>query len=406
VEYGRPTLAACAEGKPVTVGSDRAGLYVHVPFCASVCPYCDFAVLVAGDERRGAYLDAIEGEAAMYAESDFVFDTVYLGGGTPSQLEPEQLALILDGLRRRLEVAADARLHLEVNPEDVSVERARAWRELGFSFLSLGVQSLDDDELRFLGRTHSADRAIRAFETLREIGFHTLSIDLIYGLAAQTREGWISRLGEALRLGPDHLSCYQLTVHEGTLFGRRRARGELSEATDGFQAELLLLAHRLLADEGLEGYEVSSFAAGVEHRSRHNCKYWNHEPYLGLGPSAHSFDGGSRWWNSTKLRLWQRAVDRGRRPVAGEERLSRAELAFEAVMLGLRTTDGIDLDAYRRRFGRDLLAVNAVAVDRLVADHRLQVAAGRLRPTISGLAVADSLATQIDTGLPSTPDRG
>jgi len=374
----------------------RAGLYIHVPFCASVCPYCDFAVTLAGEERRQAYVAGIGREAAMAAADGLVFDTVYLGGGTPSALTTDQLGEILGALRAQLSLDGDAWTFLEINPEDVSSASVRAWRELGVRTVSLGVQAFDDAALGFLRRRHTADDARRALDRLRQGGFATVSLDLIYGLPGQTADSWRRQLEEAAARSADHLSCYQLTIHQGTVFGRRQALGSLGEASEPVQAELFLLTHRVLAELGYEGYEVSNFAASPGHRSRHNLKYWSHLPYLGLGPSAHSFVGRRRFWNQRKLRAWQRAVDAGCRPVEEAEDLGDAELALEAVMLGLRTADGVDLSLLRSSHGVNLVELNRQTIERFCDSGHLVLEAGRLRPTVSGMAIADTLARSLE----------
>ena len=371
--------------------STGAGLYIHVPFCTSVCPYCDFAVTIAGEERRAAWAAGVVREAEMYAECGLAFDTVYLGGGTPSSLAPERLASVFDGLRGRLEIDESAVFYLEANPEDVTLETVAAWRQLGVDVVSLGVQSFDDEALAFLGRQHSASDARAAVEILLAAGFHTVSVDLIYGLSGQTPGGWKAQLASAVSLGIDHLSCYQLTFHGGTLFGRRLDRGLMEQVPEREQADLFFLTHEVLSDAGYEGYEVSNFAAMPEHRSRHNQKYWDHTPYLGLGPSAHSFSNGRRWWNRRKLRQWQAAVDSGRPPIEDEERPSREELLLEALMLGLRTTDGVDLAAVRDLYGEDLSATNATTIARFCKSGHLRMDDSCLRPTLTGLAIADTI---------------
>ena len=379
-------------------GAVGAGLYIHVPFCASVCPYCDFAVTLAGEERRQAYVAGIGREAAMAAADGLAFDTVYLGGGSPSALAPDQLAEILGAVRARLEVGEDAWTFLEINPEDVSAASVRAWRELGVRTVSVGVQSFDDAALGFLGRRHTADDARRAVDWLREGGFATVSLDLIYGLPGQSADGWRRQLEEAVARSADHVSCYQLTIHHGTIFGRRQARGELAEAAEPVQAELFLLTHQVLTELGYEGYEVSNFAAAPGHRSRHNLKYWSHVPYLGLGPSAHSFVGRRRFWNQRKLRAWQRAVDAGCRPAEASEELGDVELALEAVMLGLRTAEGVDIEGLRTRYGVELVERNRSTIERLCDSGHLMLEADRLRPTVSGMAIADTLARSLELG--------
>jgi len=374
------------------VGEPPAGLYIHVPFCASVCPYCDFAVTIAGAERRAAWAEGVVREAAMRAASGPEFDTVYLGGGTPSSLMIGSLSEVLDGLRRELRVLDDARLHIEVNPEDVTPENITGWRGLGVRFVSLGVQSLVDTELRFLGRRHTAAEAETAARMLLEGGFETVSIDLIYGLKGQRPSALRTQLERAVALGVQHLSCYQLTFHEGTLFGRRLHQKMLSELPVDEEAELFFLTHKVLLERGLAAYEVSNFAVGPTHRSAHNQKYWDHSPYLGLGPSAHSWIGGRRWWNRSKLRLWQSEVDSGRVPMEGHERPTPNQLVLEALMLGLRTTDGVDVDRVRRLTGVDLSVANRKTLERLVTTGLVVVDGPVIRPTLEGMAVADTLA--------------
>jgi oxygen-independent coproporphyrinogen-3 oxidase len=382
--------------------STHPGLYLHIPFCSAICPYCDFAVLTGGAERRASFVDHLLAEIRMWAEDRDAFpeiDTIYFGGGTPSALAPAALARIIAALRESLSIRDDAWIFFEANPEDVTAESALAWRSLGARTLSLGIQSFDADALRFLGRRHDPPQARHSFEIARAAGFDTVSIDLIYGLAGQTPEGWRSTLEAAVALRPEHLSCYQLTFHEGTPFGFRLARGKMTEMPEPEQAELFLLTHRFLADNGLTGYEVSNFARSLEHQSRHNRKYWDHTPYLGLGPSAHSFSGLAgrrRWWNERKLRPYEMKVDLGERPVAGGEELTSRDLALEALMLGFRTAAGVDLGRLRERYEIDLAASDGPLIDRLAREGLLEVAGERLVPTLAGWAVADSLARNFE----------
>jgi len=372
-----------------------AGLYIHVPFCSSVCPYCDFAVTIAGDDRRRAFLDALDREIALAYNHGLEFDTVYFGGGTPSSLTPEQLGRTLSTLETELVLDPDTIRHLEINPDDVSETNAAAWRDLGFDFASLGVQCFDDDALAFLGRRHRSADAIRAAEILRDTGFATVSVDLIFGLPGQTADDWRRQLETILSLGVHHLSCYQLTIHDGTIFGRRRTRGEFRELDDDAQAELYLLTHELLTAAGWKAYEVSNFAASPDHRSKHNQKYWDHTPYLGLGPSAHSLVDRRRWWNQRKVRLWTAALEDGRSPVEGQECLTDTELFLEAVMLGLRTAEGIDLERLRDRFGDEIATLDEPAVERLAKSGNLRCDGPRIHPTPKGMAVAEGLVRTI-----------
>lgn len=383
----------------------RPGLYLHIPFCSAICPYCDFAVLTGGAERQARFVEHLLVEIRMWREDRDSFpeiDTIYFGGGTPSALAPHDLARILEALRKNLSIREDAWIFFEANPEDVTVESARAWRELGVRTLSLGVQSFDAGDLRFLGRRHDPGQARQSVEIARAAGFDTVSIDLIYGLAGQTPESWRRTLDAALALTPDHLSCYQLTIHEGTPFGFRLARGTMAELPEPAQADLFLLTHRVLASHGFPGYEVSNFARSPEHRSRHNRKYWDHTPYLGLGPSAHSYAGTRRWWNERKLGPYEARIETEARPVAGSEELTAADLALEALMLGFRTAEGIAIDQLREEYGIDLPERNQPLLEKLVEEGLLRVEGSRLIPTLEGWAVADSLARDFELAAPTS----
>ena len=426
---GAPAVATTAETVPETAAetiamptSDSPGLYVHVPFCSAVCPYCDFAVARAAAGARERYVELLLREAESWGEEwlrlvgGAPFGTVYLGGGTPSILAPDQLDRLVGGLTRRLPVPADTWLALEANPEDVTPERLEHLRRLGVRTLSLGVQSFDPRALKFLGRRHTPEQAEAAVEQALAAGFHTVSVDLIFGLPAdRTGPGALARSLECLvALRPQHVSCYQLTVHEGTPFGRGLDRGVIRELPEAAQAEAYERVVGTLAAAGYAAYEVSNFALspeaadeaageGKDHRSRHNRKYWRHVPYLGLGPGAHSFvplggrRRGRRWWNERSIPVWTERMGRvgrpeaGGRPVAGEEELGPDAMALEAAMLGLRTADGVDLEDFRERFGVDLVGRNQALVERLAEEGLVEVTEGRLRPTARGFAVADGL---------------
>jgi oxygen-independent coproporphyrinogen-3 oxidase len=401
------------------------GLYLHIPFCSAICPYCDFSVLKAGVPARQRFVEHLVAEVALAARewSDpRPFDTLYFGGGTPSLLPPEDLDRALGACRAQLRLVTPW-IFLEANPEDVTAPACAAWRALGVRTLSLGVQSFSDEALRFLGRRHTAGQARAAVETAQAAGFDTVSVDLIFGLPGQKPEAWQRELAAAAALGPGHLSCYQLTIHARTRFGVAAKRGQLSEMPEGEQAVLFEITHRVLAHAGYAAYEVSNFARGRDHESRHNRKYWDHTPYLGLGPSAHSLafadatgvgstsdssrgPSARRWWNELRTPRWESRVAAGERPVEAEESLGPKALATEAVMLGLRTAAGIDLGAFMKRYGVDLLAANDALVDRLTTEGHLFVHADpyggrRLVPTASGLAVADGMAASFDIPLPS-----
>jgi putative oxygen-independent coproporphyrinogen III oxidase len=300
--------------------------------------------------------------------------------------------------RENLSIQDTAEVFFEANPEDVTAESVRTWRNLGVRFLSLGIQSFDAEALKLLGRRHTPEQARHSVEIARAAGFETVSIDLIYGLPDQPFEVWRRTLEEAVALAPDHLSCYQLTFHEGTPFGVRLARGKMTELPEEAQAELFRFTHEYLRDHGYPGYEVSNFARSPEHRSRHNQKYWRHVPYLGLGPSAHSFSGTRRWWNERALKPYEARIDAEEKPIVGNEELTRQDLALEALMLGLRTCEGIGLEEFRGRYGVDLRKYNEPLIERLAGEGLLRLEDGALVPTLAGLAVTDSLARAFEVG--------
>jgi oxygen-independent coproporphyrinogen-3 oxidase len=328
----------------------------------------------------------------------FPCDTLYFGGGTPSLLAAAEVAAIVEELSRRGWLAPASPVSLEANPEDATKASLAGLRDAGVETLSLGVQSLDPETLRFYGRRHTREDAIRSVELARTVGFGSVSIDLMYGAPFESEERLRRDLMEAVSLEPDHISCYQLTVHERTLFGRRARAGKLSECADERQATFFRLVHRFLGGAGYAAYEVSNFARAAENRSRHNRKYWLHAPYLGLGPSAHSFDGRARTWNERSFFAWERRLLAGESPSAGREDLDDGDLLLETLMLRLRTPEGVDLGALERRFGIDLERSNRTFLDRACREALLIRDGSWIRPTLDGLAVADGLARSFNLG--------
>ncbi len=376
------------------------GLYIHVPFCARVCPYCDFAVQTGGPRKRQTYVQTLLGEIRWWGggESGWraaePFDTLYLGGGTPSSLTADALEQILTAVRQALPMAVEVSITLEANPEEVDDASLAAWRSLGVSRLSLGVQSFDAAVLETLGRSHTPEQATEAVERSTAAGFEAVSLDLIFAVPGKARAMWESSLQRAVELRPHHISCYEFTVHQGTRFFRARQRGHFAEVADDDKAELFFFSHRFLADAGYPAYEVSNFARHPEFRSPHNAKYWSHAPYLGLGPSAHSFDGmHERWWNERRLIDWQNAVGEAGSGVSEAETLTAEQRVLEVLALGLRTTAGVDLEHIVGRYGVDLMPANADLIERLAKRGVIEGGTGaRLVPTLDGMAIADTLA--------------
>jgi len=360
------------------------GLYVHVPFCRGKCPYCGFhsstdLTLVP------PWLAALEEEAGRYREAFPAFDTLYLGGGTPSLLSLGDLERLLAFLRRLFAFAPGSEITLEANPDDLTPDKLRGYRELGITRLSLGVQSLEDRELRFLGRRHTAAQAEWALNAALTAGFAAVAVDLIYGLPGQSLLTWESTLNRLLTYRPQHLSCYQLTAEAGTVFKARLEQGEFALPGEEDGLAFFLFTSEFLGDQGYCHYEVSNFARGQENISRHNRKYWQHVPYLGLGPAAHSFAEGRRWWNQADLTAYLKTLARGETPVAGREVLTPEQLRLEALLLGFRTRFGVEV-------GLLLAAPNGQEnLARLREAGLVELSDGLAIPTREGLAVADRL---------------
>ena len=366
-------------------GGEAAGLYIHAPFCRGKCPYCDFYSEAPTEASMDAWLGAIGREADLYRDRFPAFDSLHLGGGTPSLLSARTLSALLDVLRRTFRFLPGSEFAIEVNPDDVTHEKAALFRELGFNRVSVGAQSFDDAELRALKRRHTAAQTLKALDVLRSAGFDNIGIDLMYGLGGQTLADWEQTLGRALAFGPEHLSCYQLTIEKGTPYGKMLAKGRLTELDDETGREFFLFTSRLLTERGFVHYEISNFAIDDAHRSRHNGKYWRGAPYLGLGPSAHSFHGGERWWSHRSLKKHLRALGSGGPPAEGRETLTPDQIQLEALYLGFRTKEGVSLEVIH-----DFPAWEAV-LSELRDSGLARVVNGRILPTPEGFLVADSL---------------
>ncbi len=322
-------------------------------------------------------------EARLYAERFSSFDSLYIGGGTPTVLDDTQMERLFSALRAHFTFAPDTEITVEANPDDIDDEKLCLLRSLGINRLSFGVQSFDDGELRFLKRRHDAARAQAAIAAARDAGFANIGIDLMYGLPGQTKKSWRTTLERALSFGPEHLSCYQLTVAEQTPLGDMAAAGAVALPGEKSQEDFFLSTSRTLERRGYTHYEVSNFAIGDAFRCRHNRKYWTHVPYLGLGPAAHSFDGVHRWWNHRSVERYCEVLSKGARPIEGSEQLSEEQLALERLSLGLRTREGVR--------AADIPAHAMPIVDQLKRSRLLKAAEGRLYPTRRGYLVADSL---------------
>jgi oxygen-independent coproporphyrinogen III oxidase len=388
--------------------AELPGLYIHIPFCLWKCAYCGF-YSITDRSLIPAFRSALRREMALYRGWATSFDTLYIGGGTPSVLPEGNLEGLIADIQASFAIATDAEITVEANPADITESLLAALRRSGVNRLNVGVQSFDDDSLALLGRRHTALQAIGAIQRVHDAGFVNIGLDLIYGLPSSPAEGangdmmphrvpicsplttWLATLNTAISLNPDHLSCYQLTLEEGTPLTERYLRGEVILPDESRQADFFLRTAQILEESGYRHYEISNFARhGRE--SRHNRKYWNHVPYLGLGPAAHSFSGRERRWNRNSVDAYIGDLESGREPIEAREILSDEQLRLEALFLGFRTRRGICLEAFKARYGRNLLADKGDMIERLSGEGLVEIRDGFLRPTRSGMAVADSLA--------------
>lgn len=375
-----------------------SGLYLHIPFCAHACPYCDFSFeLWRGDLAR-RFLEALTVELGHRAAEpdwrDVTFDTVFVGGGTPTCLSRERLARLFTLVRAHLRVAPDAEITVEANPETVTDEKLAGLLEAGVDRLSIGVQSFSDVFLRRLGRHHSAERAVRAVRQARRAGFRSLNLDLMFAVPGQSMPDWDETLAQALDLAPDHLSTYCLTIEAGTPFGRQAAAGQVVLPDEEAQLAMYQRAIERLTGQGYRQYEVSNFARpGAE--CRHNLVYWMGGNYLGLGPSAHSHVDGRRFANARHLETYLRLIEARGTATDLDEHLSIEQRTGESILLGLRMTEGLDVRAFASRFGPDAYASRRDRIAALTASGLLERSGHRLRLTRQGLAVADAVCAEL-----------
>ena len=370
-------------------GRNGFGVYVHVPFCASRCGYCDFNTYTASEASQEGYLDALLGELRMAGKviSPERVDTVFVGGGTPTLLDPGDLARVLDAIDATWGLAPGAEVTTEANPESVGPESLRALRRAGFTRLSLGMQSVAPHVLRVLDRRHTAGRAPRAAVEAREAGFEHVNLDLIYGTPGETAEDFAESLAAVVGAGVDHVSAYALIVEDGTRMAARMRRGEVPYPDDDVAADRYLAADAALTAAGFQWYEVSNWATSEAARCAHNMLYWTGGDWWGLGPGAHSHVGGVRWWNVKHPSAYASRLKDGTSPGHGRELLTAEDEHMEDVMLRVRLRDGIAL-----------AEVDAAGAARAYENGLLDPgahAAGRLSLTLRGRLLADAVVRDL-----------
>jgi oxygen-independent coproporphyrinogen-3 oxidase len=344
-----------------------AGIYVHIPFCSKKCPYCDF-YSITDQSLKQPFIEALIQEMQMVSSPPLVCDTLYFGGGTPSVFKAINIERIIENTYRLFNFLHDTEITIEVNPGTVTSEKLKGYQSVSINRINIGVQSFNDEFLNFLGRIHSSNDADLTIRGARKAGFDNIGIDLIYGIPGQTKKTWLSDLRKAVEFEPEHLSCYMLTYEKGTPLDRERRQGRFKPVASSLSAELFETTMEYLAAHGYVQYEISNFAKNASKISRHNFKYWSFSPYLGFGPSAHSFIELRRYWNCRSVKKYIENIKEGRVPIEEKELLSKEQRMMEMVYLGLRKTDGIDIDAIDENLGINFRQIFAEKIKQLEED--------------------------------------
>jgi len=382
----------------------ETAIYIHIPFCDHKCIYCDFYSIVSY-ENVSSYLIALKKEIDFFSEKyseDRKIISLFFGGGTPSFMEPEYISEIIRHLKKNFHLVDDAEITLETNPGTVSKEKLRKFREIGINRISIGIQSFDEDELKFLTRIHDSKTAIKTVQDAAYSGFDNISIDLIFNLPKQTKEIWRSNLEQAAKLPVKHISAYSLILERGTILNKMVLDGKVKMQSEDYDADLYEFTINFLTQHGYDQYEVSNFARD-DKECVHNNAYWRYKDYLSFGTSAHSFvnlltgkAGGKRWWNYSALNLYNRAIEKNGHAVIGEELLTQNEMLEEYVMLALRSK-GLDLVELKNLFGGNWFEKNKNFLNQLKNESFLISKNNLLAFTPKGYAICDEILAKLES---------
>ena len=371
-----------------------AGIYIHIPFCAKRCTYCDFYTEVA-PKLIPVLVDSIVRELNVrksYLQNETI-NTIYFGGGTPSILNPEEFSKIFETIFSIYSVDKNAEITFEANPDDLTVDFFDSIKTLPFNRISIGIQSFDDEDLKRINRRHSAKQAAEAVKNAQNAGFTNISIDLIYGLPFQTIEKWNRQLDTALSLNIQHVSAYGLTYEEGTKLWKQRENGTVKPVIDETMNEMYLLLVNKMKENGFEAYEISNFAIR-NFRSRHNSSYWKQDMYLGVGPSAHSYDLNSRQWNIASITKYISALENNTTFFEKEE-LTLFDRYNDYVMVSLRTLEGIDLAFLEQKFGLELATYCFVNIQSYIENNYVIHSNKKLSLTLEGIMISNQILIQL-----------
>ena len=364
------------------------GIYIHIPFCLKKCAYCDFASYTNSYSLAKDYIDAVISEMAEYKGEKA--DTVYIGGGTPTSLPPDLLLKLIDGANKIFNISQNAEITVECNPKTADYHYFKSLKTGGVNRLSIGLQSLIDSELKFLGRIHSAKDAIFCVESAKEAGFDNINLDYMFGLSCQTKESVMESLEKIISLSPAHLSCYSLIIEENTPFGKLAKNGEILQMDEDLDREIYKEIICVLKKNGYEHYEISNFAKEGKF-SRHNTKYWKRQPYIGLGAAAHSFYDGKRFSNPETIDQYIDFTKNGF--FAEKETLSLEDEISEFMFLGLRLLRGISLTEFKNYFKCNLYDIYKTEIPELISLGLLEQNGDYLRLTMRGIDVSNEVFT-------------
>ncbi|MCC8154981.1 MAG: radical SAM family heme chaperone HemW [Tannerellaceae bacterium] len=371
-----------------------AGLYIHIPFCAKRCIHCDF-FSNTDMSYKTSYLEALVKEMQLRKDylSDSLIKTIYLGGGTPSQLSPGDLRQLLDAVYRNFSIGEMPEITLEVNPDDITQAYIKELRKLPVNRISMGIQSFQDDELKFLNRRHTSEQAIQAVKNLQANGYTNISIDLIYGLPNQSRANWSANVMQALALQVPHISAYHLMYEEGTTLYRLKEQGKVIPTHEEDSLEAFHYLITTLRENGYQQYEISNFAR-PGFIARHNSSYWTGAQYLGLGPSAHSYNGINRQWNISSLPDYIKGIAKNK-PVVETEQLNPETCYNDLVITGLRTSWGLDLTTVKERFGTQLSAYCYRQAQKYIQQNLMIEENSILTLTPEGIFISDTIMSDL-----------
>ncbi|MGB5156767.1 radical SAM family heme chaperone HemW [Desulfobacterium sp. N47] len=374
----------------IAIEPNPAGLYIHIPFCISKCPYCDF-YSITDHSLKKKFVKALLLEMSLYKSVPLIYDTIYIGGGTPSALKSKDIGQIIETVFNLYKITPDPEITIEVNPKTVTPGSLKEFKQTGINRINIGVQSFSDEYLRFLGRIHSAMEAKEAIAWAKNAGFENLGIDLIYGIPGQTEKSWLFDLKTAIQIEPDHISCYTLTYEPKTPIYNHMKSGAFSPMPDFLAGSLFELTSDFLENCGYIHYEISNFSKGTSKKSRHNLKYWSDAPYIGFGPSAHSFDGTSRSWNVRSVADYIKTIESGLFPVEEKEVLSKEQQIIEAILLGLRKKEGITISNFNIKFGLIFEEVFKETISDLKEKKLIALDNNQCRLTKKGTLLLDSI---------------